>query len=70
MDPNTYYALQSQQLDDRRASPSNAPMTTPSGHYIPSCPQCGGALVRHLSNSSYECENGGFCNGHRFTYDG
>jgi hypothetical protein len=69
MDPNTYYALQSQQLDDRRAHRSDVPLTTPSGHYIPPCPQCGGTLVLHLSNSSYECENGGSCQGYSFTHN-
>lgn len=69
MDPHTWYLLQSKQLEERRASPSNVPLTTPYGHYIPPCPQCGGTAVRHLSNSSYECENGGSCHGSRFIHN-
>jgi hypothetical protein len=69
MDPHTWWALQNQQLAERRASPSNVPLTTPYGNPIPACPKCGGTAVRALDGSSYECDNGGSCQGYRFTHN-
>lgn len=66
MDPHTWYALQNDQLAKRQVSPSSTPLTTPSGAQIPACPKCGGTTVRSIDAATFECSNGGHCNGYRW----